>query len=120
MPSLLDEIVGKVVAEDVVDLATGEILVECNEELTEAIVAELKQRDISSIDTLFIDDLTIGPFIRNTLIADKLDTPEEAILENLQASPRRSAPRWRPHTISLITYFSTQSATTSVRLDASS
>jgi DNA-directed RNA polymerase subunit beta len=30
---------------------------------------------------LYIDNLTVGPFIRNTLIADKLDSPEEAILE---------------------------------------
>lgn len=81
VPSLLEEIVGKIVAEDVVDMSTGEILVECNQELTEALIEDLKQRGLESIDVLFIDDLTIGSFIRDTLIADKLDTPEEAILE---------------------------------------
>ena len=30
---------------------------------------------------LFIDDFNVGPFLRDTLIADKLQTPEEAIME---------------------------------------
>ena len=81
IPALIEDVIGKIVAEDVVDMSTGEIIAECNEEITEALIADLRERGIDSISTLYIDNLTVGPFIRNTLIADKLDSPEEAILE---------------------------------------
>ena len=44
VPALLEEIVGKVVAEDIVDMTTGEILVECNEEVTEAHLETLREK----------------------------------------------------------------------------
>ncbi len=81
IPAMLDEIVGKVVATDIVDMETGEILVECNEELTEAKIELLRERGVDEVETLFIDGLTSGPFLRKTLLVDKIETPDEAVLE---------------------------------------
>src|SRR6185436_20662310 len=36
---------------------------------------------IKSFHVLFIDGLNVGSYLRDTLIADKLSTPEEAIME---------------------------------------
>jgi DNA-directed RNA polymerase subunit beta len=84
IPISFDEIIGKVAAEDVFDTDTGEIILECNEELTEKNVAELVERGINEINVLFIDNVNSGPFLRNTLLADKVVTPDEAILEIYQ------------------------------------
>ena len=75
------DLVGKVAAHDVVDEETGEVLLECNEELTEAKLDELREHGINEFKVLFIDNLNVGSFLRDTLIADKLQTPEEAIIE---------------------------------------
>jgi DNA-directed RNA polymerase subunit beta len=81
VPTLLEEVVGRVVAEDVVDLSTGEVYLECNEELTEANIETLRSNGVNSVDTLFIDNLHIGPFLRKTAMVDKVDTPDQAVLE---------------------------------------
>ncbi len=77
----LDEIVGKVSARDVIDESTGEVILQCNEELTEENIAELRDHGVNTIEILFIDGLNVGGFLRNTLSADKLQGPDEAIKE---------------------------------------
>ena len=81
IPAMLEEIVDKVLAEDIVDYSTGEVIAECNTALTEAMIEDLRGRGITEIPTLYIDDLTVGLVSEKHLVADKLDTPEEAILE---------------------------------------
>ena len=66
---------------DVIDETTGEVLLQCNEELTEAKLDELREHGINEFKVLFIDNLNVGPYLRDTLIADKLQTPDEAIME---------------------------------------
>jgi DNA-directed RNA polymerase subunit beta len=77
----VSELVGKVAATDVIDETTGEVVLQCNEELTETKLDELRDHGIASIKILFIDNLNIGSFLRDTLIADKLQTTDEAIME---------------------------------------
>ena len=84
VPIAYEEILGKVAAEDVFDATTGEILIECNEELTDKHVKELIERKITEVNVLFIDNVNSGPFLRNTLLADKVTSPDEAILEIYQ------------------------------------
>src|SRR6266480_2128032 len=81
LPIDLDELVGKVSAKDVIDESTGEVLLQCNEELSEAKLDELRDRGVEKVEVLFIDNLNVGPYLRNTLLADKLQGPEEAIME---------------------------------------
>ena len=57
------------------------MLLECNEEITDEKLELLRDRGINEIEVLFLDDTHIGPSLRNTLLQDKIATPEEAILE---------------------------------------
>jgi len=81
LPSETSDLIGKVSAEDVVDKETGEILLECNEEVTEITLDRLRQADVPEFKVLFIDGLNVGPYLRDTLIADKVKTTEDAIME---------------------------------------
>jgi DNA-directed RNA polymerase subunit beta len=81
LPIELPELIGKVSAEDVVDKETGEVLLECNEEVTEITLDRLREAGISEFKALFIDGLNVGPYLRDTLIADKVKTTEDAIME---------------------------------------
>src|SRR5215471_4154553 len=81
LPVEIDELVGKVAAHDIVDKETGEVILECNEELTEAKVERLREAGIDHFKVLFIDGLNVGAYLRETLIADKVKTTEDAIME---------------------------------------
>ncbi|MBW2500681.1 MAG: DNA-directed RNA polymerase subunit beta [Deltaproteobacteria bacterium] len=66
---------------DIVDEETGEVIIECNEEITEAHLDDLKSRGILEFPLLFLDPITTGTSIRDTLLADKTLSQEEAIIE---------------------------------------
>ena len=76
-----EELIGKVSAFDIVDMNTGEVLVECNEELSAAHLALFEERGIDEVEGLFIDGKFVGSFLRDTLAVDKIATKEEAIIE---------------------------------------
>src|SRR6187431_117351 len=76
-----EELTGKVAAHDIVDPETGEVVVEVNEELTEQKLERLREANIESFRILFIDGLNVGSYLRDTLLADKVKTMEDSILE---------------------------------------
>lgn len=76
----VETLVGKVISEDHVDAKTGEVLVEANTELTNDLVQKLR-KELKEIKVIFTDPITVGSFIRDTLIADKLNSTEEALIE---------------------------------------
>jgi len=78
---LEEDVIGKVASTDIVDTATGEVIVECNEEITAAKVEELRSRGINEFTVLFIDNLYVGPYLRETLLQDKITSPEDAMIE---------------------------------------
>ena len=73
--------VKRVAPVDIVDEATGEVIIECNEELTQAHLDDLKARGIHEFPLLYLDPISTGMAIRDTLLADKTLTQEEAIIE---------------------------------------
>ena len=79
--ALEEEVIGKISAVDIVDTATGEILVECNEEITADKLEELRSRGISEFNVLFIDNIFVGPYLRETLLQDKVATADDARIE---------------------------------------
>jgi DNA-directed RNA polymerase subunit beta len=81
LPIDADELWTKVSAYDVVDEKTGEVILECNEEVSQEKVDELLKRGIHEFKVLFIDNLNVGPYLRETLMMDKIETPEHAIME---------------------------------------
>jgi len=75
------EVIGKVIASDVIDMETGEVLVACNQEITEATLEILREKGIASVETLFIDNVYVGSYFRDTLLQDSVTTPEEGMIE---------------------------------------
>ncbi|OGT56048.1 MAG: DNA-directed RNA polymerase subunit beta [Gammaproteobacteria bacterium RIFCSPHIGHO2_12_FULL_63_22] len=76
-----DYLVGRILAHDVVDTKTGELLAVANEELNEASLAKLRKGGIDSIGTIWVNDLDRGPYISNTLRIDPSKTQLEALVE---------------------------------------
>lgn len=81
LPATLDEIVGKVIAEDVFNEETGEVACLANEDLTEAKIQDLSALGIKEIKVLYIDNVNFGDQIRNTLLLDKTNSSEEALIK---------------------------------------
>ncbi len=81
LPIDLEELVGKVAAHDVVDKETGEVILEVNEEVTEGKLDKLRDASIEAFKILFIDGLNVGSYLRDTLLAEKVKTNEDAIME---------------------------------------
>jgi DNA-directed RNA polymerase subunit beta len=74
------ELLGRFVAEDLVNPATGEIYAEAGEELAEARLAALEAAGIDRLPMLAIDQAN-GPWIRNTLAADKNANRDDALTD---------------------------------------
>ena len=74
-------LVGKVLAHDVVNTETGEILAKANEVLVTATVAKLVQAGVTEIHVLYVNDLDRGPFISDTLRIDPSKNRMEALVE---------------------------------------
>ena len=76
-----DYLDGRILAHDIVDGDTGELLARANDELDSEKVAELIEKGIKSIGTLYVNDLDRGPFISNTLRIDSTGSRLEALVE---------------------------------------
>lgn len=76
-----EDVIGIVSAEDVVDENTGEVLLQTNETLTEDKLESLREQGVTQFKVLFIDGLNVGSYLRDTLLVDKVETADEAILE---------------------------------------
>jgi DNA-directed RNA polymerase subunit beta len=72
---------GKILAHDVVDTETGELLAAANDELTMELIETLIEKGIDHIRTLYVNDLDRGPYISNTLRIDPSTTRLEALVE---------------------------------------
>ncbi|MAT92166.1 MAG: DNA-directed RNA polymerase subunit beta [Halioglobus sp.] len=72
---------GRALARNVVDKKTGEIIVECNTELSEEVLTKLGEAGITTIETLYTNELDCGPFISDTLRQDSTRNELEALVE---------------------------------------
>ena len=74
-------LLGKILAHDVVDTETGELLAAANAELTGELIELLLEKGVEHIRTLYVNDLDRGPYISNTLNIDPSTTRLEALVE---------------------------------------
>ncbi len=74
-------LMGRRLAKDVVDVESGELLFDCNTEITEDVLGKLAETSISDIETLYTNDLDCGSFISDTLGIDSSRTQLEALVE---------------------------------------
>jgi len=76
-----DFLEGRILAHDIVDEDTGEVVASANEELTTEVVTKLIESGVKKIGTLYVNDLDRGAFISNTLRIDASTTRLEALVE---------------------------------------
>ena len=76
-----EELIGKFISEDIVNIETGEIFAEAGEEITEELIALFELEKIKSVPVLVIDNINSSPFLRNTLALDKSIDKETALFE---------------------------------------
>ena len=76
-----EQIVGQYLAADVFDNKTGVVLFEAGHEITAEDIVTLEGAGIDTIPVLGIDHVNVGPYIRNTMLADKCETREEALID---------------------------------------
>ena len=76
-----DFLIGKVLAKDVFNQETGEVLVSANTELDQPTIEAIREANISELHTLYINELDKGPYISTTLRADPTSNRLEALVE---------------------------------------
>ncbi|MBX3454144.1 DNA-directed RNA polymerase subunit beta [Ferrovibrio sp.] len=75
------DMVGKYNALDIINDQTGEIYLEAGEELDLKKIELLEEAGIEQISVIDVDHVTIGSYIRNTMVADKNQSREQALFE---------------------------------------
>lgn len=81
IPIQITDIVDRPSADDIVDERTGEVIVNFNEEITEEKLREIMARGISKFRVFYIDNVNVVSSLRNTILADKIKTTQDAIVE---------------------------------------
>ncbi len=76
-----EELHGKILAEDIVDESTGEVILETNAEITADKIDEMKERGIKGITILDLDMANMDTSMRDTLLQDKTLNQDEALIE---------------------------------------
>lgn len=75
------QLLGRYLAQDVIDMETGQVLFEAGHEITEEDLETLASQKEAVIPVLAVDHVATGAYIRNTMMADKCDTREEALID---------------------------------------
>jgi DNA-directed RNA polymerase subunit beta len=66
-----DYLVGRVVAKNIIDPDSGELLAYANDEITEELLASLRDAGIKQLETIYTNDLDSGAYISQTLRTDE-------------------------------------------------
>ena len=87
----IDQILGKFVAKDIINEETGAIYVEAGDELTQELdkegeviggtLKELLDAGVTELPILDIDNINVGPYMRNTLAVDKNMGRDTALMD---------------------------------------
>src|ERR671935_371661 len=76
-----EEIFGRYSAYDLINEKTGEIYIEAGDEVSEENLAKLDEAGVKTLELLDIDYVNTGPWIRNTLKADKSEDGDSALAD---------------------------------------
>jgi len=74
-------VVGKILAENLVDTETGEIFANANDEVSEELLATIREKKLKQIHTIFTNEVDRGPYISNSLALDPTTNDLEAKVE---------------------------------------
>lgn len=76
-----EEMIGRYFSSDLVNFDTGEIYAEAGEEISAAHLEQLEEIGIKAFDTIDIDHINVGGYMRNTLSADKNSNRDMALID---------------------------------------
>jgi DNA-directed RNA polymerase subunit beta len=76
-----DFLISKVLAKDLFNQETGEVLVSANTEIDQSVIEAIREANITELHTLYINELDKGPYISTTLRADPTSNSLEALVE---------------------------------------
>ncbi len=74
-------LIGRLVAKNLVDKKTGELLCECNTEINKELLEKIKNAGLATLETLYVNELDHGAFISDTLRVDPTRSQMEALVE---------------------------------------
>ena len=74
-------VLGDALAKDIIDKESGEVLFQCNAEITDEILEGLVKAGVTEFETIYTNDLDCGPFISDTLRIDPTSNRLEALVE---------------------------------------
>jgi DNA-directed RNA polymerase subunit beta len=74
-------VAGRVLAKDMVDEDTGEVIAQANDEITAEILEAFKAAGINKFETIYTNDINCGPYISDTLSIDPTSNELEALVE---------------------------------------
>ncbi len=81
LPVPEDFVMGKILAENLVDTETGEVFASANDEVTEELLVMIREKGIRQIKTIFTNEVDRGPYISNSLALDPTTNDLEAKVE---------------------------------------
>ncbi len=76
-----EELIGRYLGEDIFDPGTGQVILEAGHEITGDDLNALAEASVNELPVLAIDHLNVGAYVRNTMMIDKCDTREEALID---------------------------------------
>jgi len=72
---------GKVLAQDIIDKDTGEVIAEANMEITEELLQKLTEAKITFFQAIYVNEFDHGSYISDTLHVDSTKNKIEALVE---------------------------------------
>ncbi len=81
IPISVEDITNGVFFKTIVNPKTGETIVKCNQKFDEVVYQTLQDTGITEFDLLYIDGVTTSDSIHKTLLLDKVETKEGALIE---------------------------------------
>jgi DNA-directed RNA polymerase subunit beta len=81
IPIGLEDVEGRIIADDLVVSTTGEVLISGNQPLTGEILQAIQEKGIKEIECLVLNASGVNPTMRDTMLLDKVDQSDEAVLE---------------------------------------
>jgi DNA-directed RNA polymerase subunit beta len=76
-----NDLEGAFIAADVVDMSTGEVMIDANQELTTTVIGKLLEAGIDSFEIFFPERDEVGTVISSTLKKDPVKTRKDALIE---------------------------------------
>jgi DNA-directed RNA polymerase subunit beta len=81
IPIEFEDIANKILANTLVDPKSQEVVAGCNETIDEEVFQKILKAKVPAFEVLFIDNVSTSDSMRKTLLLDKVETHEEALLE---------------------------------------